>query len=212
MMQDDANERASEPEPSLPGTDRAAETATESIPSSPQVERRVATSVLSEAIAALQEAQKNTHERLLRTAAEFENFKKRSRKESVEGARRAEDKVVLEFLPVLDNLTRALTHAEPSQEGLLEGVRMVQRQFVAALERFEIKPFASQGQPFNPERHEAIQQVCSETPAGVICQELQVGYCRGERLLRPALVIVSIGREAAPRADTPPGDVSTGNS
>ncbi len=159
-------------------------------------------SPLSKSIGALLEAKQTTQDRLLRTAADFENFKKRSRKDSREGAQRAENRVVTEFLPVLDNLQRALSHTDAAREGLLEGVKMVNKQFLAIMERFEIKPFSSIGEVFNPERHEAIQQIHSERPAGMICEELQVGYLRGERLVRPSMVIVSLG----PASSQAPGE------
>ncbi len=104
-----------------------------------------------------------------------------------------------EFLPVIDNLERALSHAEPAS-GLLEGVSMVHKQVLAVLERFGVTPFDSVGQPFDPERHEAIQQAASELPPGTVCQEAQRGYLRGDRLVRPAMVVVSVGPVAAPPA------------
>jgi molecular chaperone GrpE len=150
-------------------------------------------SMLAKAIAELQEGNRGTRDRMLRIAADFENFKKRSRREQQDAVRRAEDKLVIEFLPVLDNLERALQHAESEASPLAEGVRMVQKQFLTLLEKSEIKPFESLGLAFDPERHEAIQQTHSDAPAGTIAQQLQRGYLRGERLVRPALVMVSLG-------------------
>jgi molecular chaperone GrpE len=166
----------------------------------------VATSPLSEAVAQLHEASRATHDRLLRVAADFDNFKKRSRRDQQEATRRAEEKVVLAFLPVLDNLERALAHTEGVPGNLFDGVAMVQKQFLATLERFDIRPFESIGQTFDPERHEAIQQASSDRPLGTICQVMQRGYCRGERLVRPAMVVVSLGPagEAAPAPETNP--------
>jgi len=152
--------------------------------------------MLAKAIVELQGAGRETRDRMLRIAADFENYKKRSRREQQDAVRRAEDKLVTEFLPVLDNLERGLTHAEGENGGLLEGMRMVHRQFLSLLEKYEIKPFESIGLPFDPERHEALQQIHSEAPAGTIAQQLQRGYLRGERLVRPALVVVSLGPAA----------------
>jgi molecular chaperone GrpE len=177
----------------------------------------VATSALSRAIAALQQGRAKDRDRLLRTAAEFDNYKKRSRRDARDGARRAEERVVLEFLPVVDNLERAFDHTQSDPESLLEGVRMVIKQFLATLEKYEIKPFDSLGQAFSPECHEAVQQMPSEHPASAVCQQLQKGYMRGDHLVRPALVIVSTGpAEAAPpdeqvpppeeSPDSPPDD------
>src|SRR5690606_20153456 len=111
----------------------------------------VPTTILGQAIAELQQAQPAEHHRLLRLAAEYENYKKRSRKEQTEAVRRAEEKTIQELLPVIDNLERALSHAEAPEagakpSGLLEGVGMVHKQFLSALDRFGIKPFDSVGQ------------------------------------------------------------------
>ena len=154
------------------------------------------TSALSEAIVALQAAGGKNRDRLLRMAADFENYKKRSKRDATEGARRAEDRVVLDFLPVIDNLERALTHSSSSIEAMLDGVKMVQKQFLTTLEKYGIKPFDSLGEAFSPELHEAVQQMPSEEPANTVCNELQKGYLRGERLVRPAMVIVSTGPAA----------------
>jgi molecular chaperone GrpE len=169
----------------------------------------VATSALSQAVAALQRGRAKDRDRLLRTAAEFDNFKKRSRRDSRDSARRAEERVVLEFLPVMDNLERAIEHAQTEDQALLEGVQMVLKQFLATLEKYEIKPFDSIGQAFSPERHEAVQQMPSEHPAGAVCQQLQKGYLRGDFLVRPAMVIVSTGpaeEAASPDEQDPPMD------
>ncbi len=160
-------------------------------------------SKLAQAIVELQASSRDQRDRMLRVAADFDNFKKRSRKEQQDALRRAEEKLVLEFLPVLDNLERALSHVEGDAGGLAEGVRMVQKQFLAVLEKLEIRPFDSVGQAFDPERHEALQQVHAEAPAGTIAQQLQRGYVRGEKLVRPALVVVSLGPAPATPAAAP---------
>jgi len=171
--------------------------------------------MLGRAISELQEAQRTGHDRLLRMAADHENFKKRARREASDSMRRAEEKVVLEFLPILDNLERAVAHAQGTEAavgGLLEGVRMVHKQFLAALERYEIRPFTSLGQPFDPERHEAIQQAPSPQPPGIICHEAQRGYLRGERLVRPAMVVVSIGPVTSAGSTAPAVEGSEGGA
>ena len=154
-------------------------------------------SPLGAALVALNAELEQTRDRLLRTAAEFENYKKRSKRELGETRKRAEDKVVLEFLPVIDNLERALAHVEAGNEddsgGLVGGVRMVHKQFLTTLERYDIRPFDSVGEPFDPELHEAVQQVAAEQPANSVAHELQRGYRRSDRLVRPAMVVVSTG-------------------
>lgn len=151
-------------------------------------------------IAALQEESKKNYSRLLRTAADFENYKKRSKKELGDSVQRAEKRVVLDFLPVADNLKRAIEHInkegdQGNIEGLIEGVQMVQRQFLNILEQYEIKPFDSMGEVFDPEKHEAVQQVASDLPRNTIVSEVQKGYMRGDKLIRPAMVFVSMGNE-----------------
>jgi len=164
-------------------------------------EPQIATSRLSEMVQGLLDENKKTQDRLLRTAADFENFKKRSRRDLLDRTKQAEDRVVLDFLPIVDNLERALAHAEGQGDaGLMDGVKMVHKQFLSTLERFGISAFNSQGQAFDPAFHEAVQQVHSDEPAGVICHELQKGYKRNEndRLVRPAMVVVSRGAAPEP--------------
>ena len=146
----------------------------------------------------------NTYkERLLRSAADFDNFRKRSQREKAELEKFAVEKVVSEMLPVIDNLERALSHGEktvkkqegePSDaaQGLLEGVQMVLRQFRSQLEKHGVKGFESHGEKFDPERHEAVQQVDSdEHETGAIVEVYQRGYFIHDRLLRPAMVVVA---------------------
>lgn len=147
-----------------------------------------------EHIARLEGEKAELHERLLRLAAEFENYKKRARRDADDAAARAKEGLLKEFLPVLDNLERAL--AATAQGGtvdtLVQGVKQVQRQAEGALEKFGVKSFESLGQPFDPTRHEAIQQVESaELPPGTVAEVYQRGYAMGDRLVRAALVVVS---------------------
>src|SRR6185503_17200283 len=92
-----------------------------------------------------------------------------------------------------------------SVDALSQGVKLVEKQLIAGLEKFGIKGFDSKGQPFDPARHEAIQQVESaELPPGVVAEEFARGYFIGERLLRPAMVAVSKA-PPAPRSEPEPG-------
>lgn len=141
------------------------------------------------------------NDRLLRLAAEFENYKRRIRKENEEAGIRSLESLLKEILPPLDNLDRALVAARANEAtssgALVEGVQMVQKLFFAALEKFQVKPFDAQGQPFDPQFHEAVQQVDSDTlPPGTVATVFQRGYFigTGNRLLRPALVAVVRGR------------------
>ncbi|WP_437297066.1 nucleotide exchange factor GrpE [Sorangium sp. So ce426] len=140
-------------------------------------------------------------EQLLRTAADFDNFRKRSRREVEEAQRRGREAILKDLLPVFDNLERAASHAEsaPDVKSVAEGVRIVTKQFVDTLERMGIKRIAAVGKPFDPSVHEAIQQLDStEHPAGVVIAEVQPGYMLGDYLIRAAMVVVSKGSPAEP--------------
>lgn len=133
-------------------------------------------------------------DRWMRAAAELENFKKRSVREREELLKQAQERVVREFLPVLDNLQRALAHANNTEGagGLLEGIQMIERQFLSALERLGVTPMEVLHQAFDPGRHEAMIQVESEEhEPNTVVQELEKGYLWHGRLLRPAKVAVS---------------------
>lgn len=174
------------------------------------------TSPLSEAVNELVEDNARLKDRLLRTAAEFENYKKRARRDMTERVKMAEERVVLDFLNVADNLERALSSADEaegeSRGPLRDGVDMVYKQLLGTLERYNIKPFESVGDAFNPERHEAIQQMISDEPVGAVIFEMRKGYLRGDKLVRAAMVVVSKGpateekpeKEAAPPEEEAP--------
>lgn len=135
-------------------------------------------------------------DRLLRLAAETENTRKRLEREKADGISYANESLLRELLPVIDNLERALEHAENAgDEGaLLEGVRMTLKGFLAAIAKHGCAPFESLGKPFDPNYHDAImQQESADYPEKTVVQELQRGYVLNDRLLRPATVIVSKG-------------------
>jgi len=143
----------------------------------------------------LTDEKRDLNDRLLRLAAEFENYKRRSRKEFEDASVRGLEPLLKELLPALDNLDRAVTAAKTANVAgaapLLEGVQLVQKQFLVALEKHQIKPFESEGKPFDPNFHEAVAQVDSETQApGTVATVFQRGYMAGNKLLRPAMVSV----------------------
>ncbi|HLK90081.1 MAG TPA: nucleotide exchange factor GrpE [Polyangia bacterium] len=139
-------------------------------------------------------------DRWVRTAAEFENWKKRSRKEQTDAVASAKESVLRDVLEVVDNLERAAKSsgdAPADGAAVMKGVSLVLRLFQQKLERYDVKPFEVAGQPFDPRQHEAVSRVESASvPAGSVVTELQKGYRVGERLLRPALVSVSTGPKA----------------
>jgi molecular chaperone GrpE len=150
---------------------------------------------------------------LLRVAADFENYKKRAKRDSQDAAHRARDEVLQEFLPVIDNLERALGHAEASEvqdaASLVAGVQMVLRSFQAGMERFGLKGFDSLGQVFDPNLHEALSlRESSDVTPGSVLEEFRRGYHLGERLIRPALVVVAKAPAAAAAESPDAGEPS----
>ncbi len=140
-------------------------------------------------------------EQLLRTAADFDNFRKRARREQIDAERRARDDLLRDLLPVFDNLERAGQHADAATDvqGLADGIRMVIRMFYDTLGRMDITRVDSVGKPFDPAVHEAIQQLeTTEHPPGTVAAEVQPGYRAGDRLIRPAMVVVAKGPPADP--------------
>jgi len=158
-----------------------------------------------ERLASLAAERDEIKDRMLRVAAEFENYKKRARKEQTDAVTQARDALLRDMLEVVDNLERATAQTQGGAQGtidgaaVLKGVSLVLRLFQQKLERQDVKPFEAAGQPFDPRVHEAISRVESATvPAGAVAAELQKGYRIGERLLRPAMVSVSTGAPSKP--------------
>ena len=142
-------------------------------------------------------------DRMLRVAADFENWKKRARKEQTDAVATARESVLRDVLEVVDNLERAAGAQEKGVvdgAAVMKGVSLVLRLFQQKLERYEVKPFEVAGQPFDPRVHEAVSRVeNADVPSGAVAAELQKGYRIGERLLRPALVSVSTGPKSQPK-------------
>ncbi len=131
-------------------------------------------------------------EHLLRLAADFENFRKRSMREMQEARKFGSEKIFCGLLPVIDNLDRALAASEGDDSPIVQGLNMVIKQFASVLESFGVEGFDSLGQPFDPERHEAVGQAPgTDAPPGTIVEELLKGYHFHGRLLRPAQVLVA---------------------
>jgi molecular chaperone GrpE len=126
-------------------------------------------------------------DRWKRSAAEFQNYKRRTEQERAELLRGANGSLILDLLPVLDDLERALANVPPDQEESkwVEGVRLVERKFRSILEREGLRPLEAIGQPFDPALHEAVGGSGSH-----VAQEYQRGYKLHGRTLRPAMVLV----------------------
>jgi molecular chaperone GrpE len=151
-------------------------------------------------------------DRLLRTTADFDNFKKRAAREKIESAQYASFSLLQKLLPVLDNFDMALTAAQTATTArpdgraaggdklasLQSGVLMIQQQLKSALADTGLEEIDATGKPFDPNIHEAIsQQESADMPEGNVLQQLRKGYKVKDRLLRPATVIVA-KKPAAP--------------
>ncbi|HEX4417402.1 MAG TPA: nucleotide exchange factor GrpE [Kofleriaceae bacterium] len=149
-------------------------------------------------IAGLEKDKKDNWDRYLRAAADLENLRKRQKREIDDAKLESKGRVLKEMLPVVDNLERAIEHAtvQAGTNPIIEGVQLVLRQFTTAFERLEVTPIEANGQPFDPNLHEAISQQESDQAPGTVVQVLQRGYKSGERLLRPALVVVAKAKAA----------------
>ena len=133
-------------------------------------------------------------EQWMRSAADFDNFRKRSRKEIEETRKAGREELLKDLLPVFDNLERAMTSAERATEvkPVSDGLKLVLRQFTDTLGRSGITKVPTVGQLFDPGVHEAIQQVeTDEVAPGTVMAEVQPGYMQGERLVRAAMVVVA---------------------
>jgi molecular chaperone GrpE len=174
---------------------------------------------IQDRLAALESERDEIKDRMLRIAAEFENWKKRARKEQEEAEAKARESVLRDMLDVMDNLERAMgasgqagdkTGAKPGlgsdAQAVLKGVELVLRLFQSKLERYGVKPIAAVGQPFDPHLHEAISRVeTADVPAGHVAVEMQRGYRIGDRLLRPSLVGVAVAPARTTGAGGPGG-------
>lgn len=131
----------------------------------------------------------------LRLAADFENYKKRMSKERTDSVAYGNEELIKELLNVLDNLQRALEHTEQQDDAkpIIDGVKLVQKQFLSSLEKFGVQAIdASKGKEFDPKLHQAIEHAeSSEIAPGLVLSEMLPGYTLKDRLLRPALVVVS---------------------
>jgi molecular chaperone GrpE len=137
-------------------------------------------------------------DRYMRLMADFDNFRKRQIREREEWIKRANENLLGDFLPVVDHLDIALSKEKDATNPFVAGIKMVYDQFVAALEKNNVVPVDAKGQPFNPEWHEALSQVPSETvPANEVIEQFKRGWSLSGRLLRPAQVIVSSGKPEA---------------
>ena len=149
-----------------------------------------------QAIERLKAQLKEEQDKYLRAKAELDNFRRRAQKDIASARDTAKSLTVEEFLPVFDHFQMAMDHTEqnPDFETLQQGMQMILNEFKRAFESLGIHPIHAQGKPFDPQRHEAVAQEPShEVDEGYVIRQWKPGYVMGERLLRPATVVVSSG-------------------
>jgi len=151
---------------------------------------------LEEALSVKEAEAKNNWDKFLRERADLENYRKRVQREKEEILKYGNESLIMEVLPVIDNMERALSHAseEPNNEAIIEGIRLTHAMLLTALKKFGLVPIETErGCPFDPAFHQAMHQVvCSDFPYNTVVEELQRGYMINERLLRPAMVSVAV--------------------
>jgi molecular chaperone GrpE len=153
---------------------------------------------LQEVLKQTQTEAQSMRDKWLRAAADLENYRKRAQKERDEVVKFGNERLLKDFLPVVDDLERVVSSAQkasidPQSQAVIDGVRLVAKKFLDQLEKHGVTSFDSQGIAFDPNLHEAVQQVASAQPMGTVVDQLQRGFMIGGRLLRPALVTVSLG-------------------
>ena len=152
---------------------------------------------LKEQLAAKEAEVAANWDKYLRERADLENYRKRTQREKEELIKYGNETLLMEILPAVDNLERALDHLDPdSQDQVVIGIRMTLDMLVAALKKFGVTPVAVElGGVFDTALHQAMGQVESELPANSIVAVFQKGYLLNDRLLRPSMVMVSKGCE-----------------
>jgi molecular chaperone GrpE len=160
-----------------------------------EAEQSQAASAADAEIEALRKERDQYLDRLARLQAEFDNFRKRNAREQQDYRDYALVDALKNFLPILDSLDRAAKSDATDVDQLRSGVELIDRQFHDALSKLGVQPIAAEGQPFDPNLHQAIQmEETDEAPDNTVIGELQRGYRIKDRLLRPAMVRVAKGK------------------
>jgi molecular chaperone GrpE len=218
-------QRGVQPERAAPGAAHGASMGATSYVD-PTIQLEASVFVLEEKAANLEGQVRDLTDRLLRTHAEMDNIRKRMEREKQDMAKYAITKFAHDVVEISDNFHRAKAAVKPDAEpvaalkGLLEGVDLTERAFIAMLEKHGVKRVDPQGEPFNPNFHQAVMETLDvNVPAGTVLQVFSTGYVIEDRVLRPAMVVVAKGgfkpmkaaetkpAEAAPDAP-PPSDGS----
>lgn len=140
----------------------------------------------------LKQEKDEMYQRVLRTQAEFDNFKKRSEKSKEADRKYKSEDLASEMLPVIDNFERALQADADASKGFVDGISMVYRQLKDALKEHDVEEIESVGNPFDPNLHHAVMQVeDEEMESNTVVEELQKGYMLKDKVIRPAMVKVN---------------------
>jgi molecular chaperone GrpE len=193
-QEDKAAETASEPQDAAAGA------------AAPATEGDGAAAGAADGIEAKEKELKETYDRLLRTTAEFENYKKRMAREMDEFRKYANQSLLREMLSIVDHIELALQAigATGSEKTIADGLNLTLKELTRILEKFNVTPVETAGKPFNPEVHEAILREPSESlPENSVVREMQKGYMINGRLLRPALVVVAAPPAASAEGHPP---------
>jgi molecular chaperone GrpE len=181
--------------PSIPESELEKSSAAEEFqPSEGEEFKELEEKSIEQLMAEKEQEAKDNYDKWLRSVAEFENFKKRHEREKAEFMKMANEMLVKDFLPVLDSLDRALQHTEQNEvpPSFIEGIELVRKGFVNALEKHGVKVIDALGEKFDPNFHEAVmQQENPDVEDNTVLFETQKGYMLHDRLLRPSMVIVS---------------------
>ena len=158
---------------------------------------------LAEVRAELDESKALAEQRLgmaQRSQADYQNLKKRAAQETLDRSGMIAERMLAELLPLVDDVERALaSDVERDPTAWLQGMQMIQQKFFHYLEQMDVHPIAAEGQPFDPNFHEAVGEVAG--PAGQVMTQVQKGYLLGRRVLRPARVLVGRDESAVPESD-----------
>ena len=147
-------------------------------------------------VARLEEQLLDAKDRYLRQAADMENMRRRQEKERADLLKYGTEKLLQELLPVLDSLDKALLSAEGQSNPVVEGVKMVHKQFTSVLEHHGLKATLAKGASFDPNLHQAIQRVEEDVKEDTVKEEFQKGYTLNGRLVRPSMVSVSVPKSS----------------
>ena len=188
-------------EPSEVQPEAEAEVAPEAIPEepAPAAEEPVPEEAADTAAEPVPSPEEILNDRLLRLQADFDNYRKRIDRERTDWAVFANEKLLKDLLPALDTFELGLANGEKAgaPAALLEGLRLVRTQFESALAKSNVTPIDAEGQPFDPNLHEAITHMPSpEVPEGTVIAQTRRGWKMGDKLLRPSQVVVSSGLPA----------------